>query len=274
MTLPNFIVIGARKSGSTSMEHYLREHPDVFMSPVEAPNYFSARDKVTTLEAYEALFDGAAGEHAIGERSPSYLRNTDAAARIHDRIPDARLIAILRNPVERAFSDYLMQYRGDSGRQERREVDEAFTLDTPYVQESLYREQLERYYDRFPRAQIRVYRLDDLAARPARLLSDAFAFLGVDDGFLPNVDVQHNVGWVPRSAALHAAYRSGVARAVRPLLPRRARSALSVMVRRINGSAPPGVPPAIRERLFELYREDMDRLEQLTGLDLDAWRAA
>src|SRR5262245_28683977 len=111
MTLPTFLIIGAGRSGTTSLYHYLRQHPEVFMSPVKEPIYFAlgpnlvftgpAADWVLdqaakTREEYEALFAGVTNEKAIGEASPRYLASPDAAGRIRETIPEARLVAILR----------------------------------------------------------------------------------------------------------------------------------------------------------------------------------
>ena len=106
MTLPNFLLIGAPKCGTTSVYHYLRQHPHVFMSPVKEPHFFSWRELpsqvrerqstiVKTLEDYRALFDGVSHEAAIGEASTSYYHRTGAAQRIRDLLPDAKLMAMI-----------------------------------------------------------------------------------------------------------------------------------------------------------------------------------
>jgi hypothetical protein len=125
--LPNFIVIGAAKAGTTALYWYLAEHPAVFMSPVKETNFFAYglddagqllygipelhQFPVTTLSEYEKLFANAGDAAAVGEASPIYLECPQAAGRIRTRIPDARLICGLRDPVERAYSDYLMYLR-------------------------------------------------------------------------------------------------------------------------------------------------------------------
>src|SRR5262249_39324802 len=117
VVLPNFFVIGAPKAGTTSLYEYVAQHPDVYMSPVKEPAYFKPRhppggedaEPEDRLAAYVALFDGVAGEHVVGEATPSYLQSASAAARIRDAVPDARLVAVLRNPVDRAYSGYSMR---------------------------------------------------------------------------------------------------------------------------------------------------------------------
>lgn len=118
--MPNFLVIGAVKAGTTSLYHYLQEHPQVYMSSVKEPRFFVLegkqsdeqnapgflRTRITTIEAYRALFDGVTTEVAIGEATPDYIHDPEAAPRIQQHLPDVRLIAMLRNPVDRAFSHY------------------------------------------------------------------------------------------------------------------------------------------------------------------------
>ncbi|EPZ44556.1 hypothetical protein N007_10785 [Alicyclobacillus acidoterrestris ATCC 49025] len=121
--LPNFLVIGAAKAGTTALYRYLSQHPEVFMPSIKEPNYFALanrevrfqgpgddrtnRSSITRFADYQALFDEADGYQAVGEASPMYLYTADAANRIHDLIPNVKLIVILRDPVERAHSAYL-----------------------------------------------------------------------------------------------------------------------------------------------------------------------
>src|SRR5215210_1748036 len=129
--LPNFLVIGAGKSGTTSLYHYLRQHPDVYMSPVKEPLFFAAEGgrirfpgpdgrmisraanpgAVTRMKDYRALFAGVSGKKAVGEASPQYLYTPEAPLRIKHYVPEAKLIAVLRNPVERAYSAFLHRTR-------------------------------------------------------------------------------------------------------------------------------------------------------------------
>ena len=117
MTMPNFLIIGAMKSGTTALYYYLEQHPDIYMSPVKEPNFFSshkqenAADTVTEFGIYRQLFSGGSGKKAIGEASHSYLYEPGAAAEIRRYIPEAKLIAILRNPIERAYSHFLHMVR-------------------------------------------------------------------------------------------------------------------------------------------------------------------
>ena len=287
MTLPNFLIIGAPKSGTTSLYYYLKQHPDVFMSSVKEPKFFAIEGREadfrsrggykpppgekTTLEEYEALFDGVRGEKAIGEASSLYLRNPEAPARIKRYVPAAKLVAVLRDPVERTYSAYLMRVRN-----EREEGDFARALKKS-VQAGFYHAQLSRYYELFDREQIRVYLYEDLKEDPAGMVQDVFRFLGVDDSFVPDVSLRHNAGGVRRSGVLHRAVHSAIMRpnpirqALKPLLPERLRQRLYEGVRDRVLREAPSLPVEQRAELVELYREDILKLERLIGRDLSGW---
>src|SRR5688572_27472269 len=125
MRLPDFLVVGAAKAGTISLYHYLAQHPDVFMSPVNECNFFALETAnwdreylgpvdrfyidqhcVRNLDAYHRLFEAARAGSVIGECSPLYLFSDVAPARIHAHIPNAKIIVILRQPIDRAFSNY------------------------------------------------------------------------------------------------------------------------------------------------------------------------
>ena len=119
MAMPNFLIIGAMKSGTTALYYYLEQHPQVYMSPVKEPNFFCSEensdgDFATRLGAYQDLFRDVSGEKAIGEASHCYLYEPEAAARIQEYITDAKLIAVLRDPVDRAYSHFLHMVRNGS----------------------------------------------------------------------------------------------------------------------------------------------------------------
>ena len=122
MILPNFLIIGSAKAGTTSLHYYLNQHPEIYMTAVKEPRFFALEGKnlnfsgpdkdiinstsVTTYEEYIALFEEVSSEKAIGETSPLYLYSEKAIQRIHHYLPDVKLIVILRNPIDRAFSCY------------------------------------------------------------------------------------------------------------------------------------------------------------------------
>ena len=215
--LPTFVIIGAAKAGTTALYWYLADHPEVFMSPVKETNYFAFgldddgrplygdpelhRFPIRSFAEYEALFAGSDGALAVGEASPIYLECPQSAARIREVVPGARIVCFLREPVDRAYSDYLMYLRA---RGRRLDPDRDLTPDAAWarpdshwMQISRYHEALSRYYERFPREQIDVFLFDDLKTDAAACVRAVFAALGVDPGFAPDLETPHNIGGLP-----------------------------------------------------------------------------
>jgi hypothetical protein len=296
VTMPSFLVIGAAKSGTTSLYHYLAQHPDVFMSPVKEPKFFALEgerpsfrgpgdaeaDAVTTLEDYRALFEGVNGESAVGEASPLYLYLEKAVGRIKHHVPEAKFIAVLRNPVDRAYSSFLHKVR--DGREtttdfaealasEERRIREGWAYGWHYKRRGFYHEQLNRYYEAFGREKVRVYLYEDLRRDPRGLLRDAYGFLGVDETFVPDLSLEHNVSGIPKNRLVHSLLRgrNPVKAALKPLLPEGLRKKLTVDLQRRNLEKAPPIPPEVRRELVEEYREDVLKLQGLIDRDLSGW---
>jgi hypothetical protein len=272
---PTFVVIGANKAGTTSMHHYLGQHPDVYMSPVKEPHFFSldpARkhdpvdrtqkpwaDTLTyDVDAYLQLFDAVTDEHAIGESSSNYLCSPVAPARIKDKIPEARLVAILRDPVDRAvsmWSAWTADGRehlsfADAVAAERRGERTRGGLGRHYVEWGRYGRQLGRYFEHFDLHRLHLVRYDDFDACPEPVLRDIFTFVGVDPGFEVDTSTRHNVTAKARPIAS----------------PRR----------RWWQRQPPAADPPTRAEakaaVGDVFDADLALVESL-GLDLRAWRA-
>jgi hypothetical protein len=291
MTLPNFLIIGANKAGTTSLYRYLEQHPEVYLSPVKEPSYFApithqphagtqAPTVTRTLNEYTALFDGVTSETAIGESSTIYLTNEDAPRLIRKTIPEARLVAILRNPVDRAFSDYSMHRDwGDENISFAEAI--ASELDGSvsglnwlrrYVEYGFYGAALTRHLDFVDRDQMRVYLYDDLRRDSAALMRDLFAFVGVSSSFTPDVATRYNVSrHPPRFRVLDRALRLRPVRtAVERSLPQATVGRLKDYVNRRN-SVRPELQPEIRQRLIDVYRDDVAVVEQIIDRDLSSW---
>lgn len=295
--LPNFLVIGAARSGTTSLYRYLGQHPDVFMSPRKEPSFFAyeghpldfcgPRDRelgvpayaVTTRAEYEALFAGRTHERAVGEASPFYLCTAEAADRIARLVPDARLIAVLRDPSARAFSQYAMFVRD---RRERLPFRRALAAcearrranwapGWQYLELGFYARQLRRYYARFPPEQIKVVFYEDLCRDPLALCREVFAFLGVDPSFAPDVTLRHNSSRLKRRRLDRLLNRPHLGRTIaRRVLPAAVRR---VVRRRLEQRLyrTLRLAPADRARLVDIYREEILELQRMTGRDLSSW---
>jgi tetratricopeptide (TPR) repeat protein len=243
--LPNLVVIGAMKCGTTSLHHYLDLHPDISMSAKKEINFFyRERTWARGLDWYSLNFDAAAAVR--GESSPNYTKSPAiaavAAARMQDVIRDAWLVFVVRDPIERALSHYVHTVVKD---EEDRPPSEALAdLESPYVQRGLYFSCLRPYLERFPREQLLVIEHEDLLNRRDATLARVFAFLGVDPSFsAPEFERQ----WLTADAKL---LEKGAAD------PRT----------RLDGG--------VRQRLREFYADDAQRLRKETGLALSGWDVA
>lgn len=298
--LPNFLIIGAAKSGTTSLYHYLRQHPNVFMPTVKEPRFFAYADDppamngpgdkrtneaagaVYTLDAYRQLFADATTEAAVGEASPNYLYSPTAPERIREHLPDARLIAILRNPVDRAYSHFLHLVR--SGREPLRDFGAALDAEPEriaagwewswhYQRMGFYGKQIARYLDHFDREQLTVYLFEDFKADPVALTQDIFRVLGVDDALVPNTSMRYEKSGVPKSDRFQRFLLDPdhwIRRLSRYVIPEAVRERLLIRMKNVNLEKPP-LEPAVRERLVAAYRDDVLRLQDLIGRDLSAW---
>ncbi len=299
MTLPNFLVIGAGRSGTTSLGRHLAQHPDVYLPAVKAPSHFFCADLgriedpatrlvtrnyfVPDAAAYEALFDAADDARAIGEVSPVYLASTAVPERIATRLGEVRLIAILRNPVDRVWARYVARRRDGLERrefaqlvtEERREPlvrDVAFHT---YLAAGFVCHFLRPYLELFGRERVRIHLYEDFARDPAAVLADLFGFLGVDPAVEVEVGVRHNrSGGEIRNGMIRRAWQgTALARAaVRSYVPLRVRDA--VFARVSSDLVPVELDPALRSELTALYREEVDRLSSLIERDLTEWQLA
>ena len=296
MTMPNFLVIGAAKGGTTALHRYLAQHSQIFVSRRKELRFFpfeggrpdcrgpgdaaDAASFTTTLDEYRAHFVGSEGFPARGESSPLYLYMPKSAERIRHYLPEAKLIAVLRHPAERAFSQYLMIRRdgletlgfAEALAAEDRRVADGWGHRWHYRRRGFYAAQLKRYFDRFRREQLRVYLYEDYVADPAGMMRDVFRFLGVDDSFVPDMSVRHNESKFPRSRALQV-FLTEPRRAknlLKPLLPAGCSRRIGDHLRRRNLTRP-RLSEEARRRLIEVYREDIVELQGMLGRDLSGW---
>lgn len=293
MVLPNFLIIGAAKAGTTSIAQYLDQHPQIYISPIKEPFFFSFEGEdlsfcgpgdsqslrlcVNNLQDYEELFKGVSDEIAIGEASTSYLYTPKAAERIYHYIPHAKLVAILRNPVDAAYSSFLHQTREgyepsksflDALEDEERRIKENWMYFWHYKNNGFYYEKIKRYYELFPKEQIRVLIYDNFIDDSLAFIETLFEFLEVDNSFRPDIGIKYNVSGIPRNRLLHYLTTESrpVKKALRFLIPRPLRSKF----RNLNLDKPK-LPHEIRKVLLNDYRQDIYQLEDLIQKDLSGW---
>jgi hypothetical protein len=274
---PNFLVIGAAKSGSTWLHICLSEHPEIFLPKAKEIHYFSYENLFAQgVNWYEDFFKPVTTEKAIGEISNSYLPSETAAQRIYEYNPDLKLICILRNPIERAYSHYCMDLRTGIANQD---MNIGLGPESPYVKWGLYNEQLKYYRDRFGDDRIKVLLFDDLSRQPEVLLREVYTHLQVDPEFdAPSTrtpkNTKKNLPRFPRLyRSLKSVYRDlmkvPVARDM--LVPLRLNGYFDFFHTLNQGD---GFPPLSRDRgksLADYYHRDLDELSRFVGQDLSDW---
>jgi len=294
--LPNFLIIGAAKAGTTSLCHYLSQHPDVYISAEKEPRFFcpefytedtsgplrsNARMEVFSLEEYSGLFEAADSQKAIGEATTEYLYYPQTAQRIRDRLPNTKLIAILRNPVERAFSAYCYQLRDGCETQSfEQAIDQAAKREADhwrpgwlYPQSGYYYAQLKRYYDIFPAEQIQIHLFSDFKQNPTAVCQRIFDFLSVDSTFAVEDLTAQNVSKVPKNQLVSKLIKQGkAAKSIATgLLPEAITQPILEKVKGYLYDPKPTVAPELKQQLISLYKEDILALQKLIDRDLSEW---
>jgi hypothetical protein len=251
VSIPNFIYVGTSKAGSTWLYNALARHPEVYLAPSKGLYYFDQHfDR--GAEWYLGHFAGAGDRPAVGELSHSYLSSPLAATRIAEFNPDMLLLVCLREPVDRAFSDYLDLVKNGQCNGPFSEALERFPR---LLDRGRYGTHLQRYFDRFPREQILVSLFEDLHRDPQAYADEAFTFLGVRRLQLPPGDLRRRMpAGTPRSALVAAGAKSVSRLAKRSGLTRvRSRAKRSVL---------------LRHALYRPYRDDRPTIDPGLGVEL------
>jgi len=292
---PNFIIIGAMKAATTSLYTYLKQHPDVFMTAIKEPMFFNnfqnnnnfkilgrKTKKITTFEQYYPLFDAVKNEKAIGEASPTYISSENCPNLIQQHLPNVKIIAVLRQPVARAYSNFLHARRAD--RESISDFETAFNKETErktenwsplyhYKSKGYYAEQLERYFTLFPKENIKVLLFEDLVNNPIETTQELFKFLNIDKSFIPETSKKANVSGTPKGIfgwiIMKLRYYN--------LIPNIQFSNYlpDFMIQFIFNSAykkARPLAPEIKKRLTHTYyKQDILKLEKLIEKDLQHW---
>jgi hypothetical protein len=278
--LPNFLVIGAMKAGTTSLYHYLRDHPQVFMPDTKEVNFFNPlRNWRRGVSWYEEQFRAAPTEAlAIGEASTSYTKYpwvTGVPERISSVLGEVRLIYVLRDPVERMRSQYL--HHVATG-QEWRPIEQAFREEPMYLNISRYAFQLDQYEPFIQRDRILVIDSRDLRDDRLPTLRGVFAFLGVEPGWVPrSVDREFltSAGRRMKPSSLRALRRIPRIRTIATYVP----EPMKTMKHRLTGGLATQeldvergrISEALRDELERSLRPDVTQLRRFLGRDFDGW---
>ncbi|MEX1018967.1 MAG: sulfotransferase domain-containing protein [Litorilinea sp.] len=299
--LPNFLIIGKAKSGTSALYTAMRSHPQVFMPALKEPGFFGYEmdsfaflgmealrmNRIDNLDAYRRLFANVTTETAIGEASTLYLfpeYAAVAAESIHRHVPEMRLIAILRHPAEYVHSIYHF-WRMFDGMESAPTLEGALALEAErrqagidsglwYLEGARNYTQLRAYYDRFPRAQIKVLLYEDWRNQPAQTLATLLSFIGVDpeaariEPTPVNVTRVQRIPWVRKLIGMPHPLLD-LARKFVPA-PLRKAVALRLQAWNRNGSPPP-LSAATRRMIVDATREDILKTQELIGRDLSHW---
>jgi hypothetical protein len=298
--IPNFIVAGAAKAGTTSVYNCLSAHPQVYMSPMKEPYFFSFIDAsprftgphdektntegiITSMADYERLFDGAVDYKAIGESSNSYMYHPHAAANIKKHIPHCKIIILLRHPVERAYSHYRQSVVIGH---EDLSFEEAFAAEEErlkagwrwhyqYRGQSLYFERVRDFLGLFGKENVRIYRFESLAESPHKLMADIYGLIGVDPAFTDYPVRVDNPTALPRSRHLKQFIHgdSTAKEAIKLFVPRHLRASIVAFMNRLNTGRRfhPVMKEATRKALTEYFAKDVRALQDLLKMDLSSW---
>ena len=286
MTRPNLFIVGAPRSGTTALFATLGELPQVFApSRIKEPHYYSRRvvpdsdpRAIRDEAAYRSLFASAQARHKIVvEASPSYLRDPEAPELIRSDNPQARVIALLRDPVKRAHSAYLMRWRlgmtnDDFPTAVRKAIDANDGSDPVGLRMGLYASDVARYQATFGDA-FAVYLFEELVEQPEATLRSILDFLGLDSsGLVPELRLENPHG-VPRGPpASWLQQRRRLKQALRDALPMRVRSWLQgLLLKRVPRQAPDSEAVQL---LRAYYREDMERTRRQLGRESLPWPSA
>ncbi len=309
---PNFFLVGAAKAGSTSVAHYLGEHPQIYLSPIKEPNYFSRADinpnhfrellkkriamfdedkyfttsEFTSLHAayltneqhYKMLFQKADGDLVTGEASVSYLWSPTAPQEIYNANPNAKIIMVLRNPIDRAFSHYLMDLRVnftklsflDALKKDLESPYKTWNANSKYIELGLYSEQIKRYLAIFPNQNVKIIMFDTLKKNTKQEMINLFEFLNVDSGFAPDYNKKYNESYLYKNEFVNAVSRNAkLSHFLRSILNENIKNKIRHLI--TTKKAIPTITADERNYLGTFFKEDIAKIEILLQTNLSDW---
>jgi len=309
---PNFFVVGCVKGGTTSLHNYLLQHPEIYLTPIKETNYFSRKDmdpkhfrkdyaydvaldlekyfknqplkpvhiaQVTESKHYLKLYAGVKDEKVKGEICNSYLICESAAAEIKREFPNAKIAMILRNPIDRAFSQYLMNLKEAKAinrsfleeiEKDQKSELKGWGISHQYLELGLYYEQVKRYFDLFPKEQIKIILYEEYKNSIESVLQELCDFLGVDNHFSFDTDLKLNEKGLPRFKYLnYALTQLGIIKLFKNLLSKPIRQKLARMI--YSSDKLKEIQAEEREFLIDYYKEDITNLSNLIDRDLKSW---
>jgi hypothetical protein len=283
----DFFIVGAPKSGTTSLYHYLNQHQDICMSLIKEPNYFSSEELndqglyykakvISKLESYHEIFIQEKDHQLLGEASVSYLFYQNVPLKIYKYNPTAKIIILLRNPIERAHSHYLMDYRlghtkisldailNDSS------VKDHALLYQQYIELGFYYNQVKRYVDVFGHDNVCVMLYDQLKENNEELTNNIIRFLNVDLNHGINFKTPYNRSKSSTNKIIQKLYSlTFIRKSVSFLFPN---SIISYINKIFFNNKENSLSTRLEDKLYNLYSEDILLLEKMLKIDLSSWK--
>lgn len=276
---PTFFIVGAPRSGTTSLYNYLKMIPGVFMSPVKEPGYFIPNDfRGFTEKSYLELFKDVKNEKAVGEASAGYLANPDTPKQIKEKIPYAKIIITLRDPVQRIFSHYLNKVRtGDTKIPFDKAVNDYLngTKNDGYLEElievSLYYVQVKRYLEIFGENNVKILVFEEVVKDTKGSMKEVLKFLGINSAVPKNIEEQYNSFSEPLGTlGTSIANSNTISNMAKRILPNSNRESILRTILNKKGKKPK-ISKESRSKLQELFKDDVKKLEKLLNRSF-AWK--
>ncbi|MBP0019972.1 MAG: sulfotransferase [Cyanobacteria bacterium SBLK] len=283
---PDFIVLGGHKCATTSLNYYLQQHPEIYLAQIKGLDFFNregnqgVKEKQnnipTTIEQYRELYNDMTTEKVAGEVSSVYLYSERACQTIKKYVPSTKLIAILRNPVDRALSNFKVRYKDPKTRNYQDIFEESKILSL-----GLYSNLISMYFEEFERSQIRIFLFDEVTKKPETFFPSLFEFIGVDPNFKPDSSVILRHGDEPKLAFLNSLLlgqksfiKKSAGAILKPFTTPDRRRDIFFKVRSIlptKNYKKVEIPQDIKRKLGDFYQEDILKVQDLIGLDLSHW---
>ncbi|MDC0230750.1 sulfotransferase [Aureispira] len=301
---PDFVIIGSGKSGTTSLDHYINQHPEIFMSPFKEPNFFGFelmnendfvndpnelsyfKSSITNQEQYLQLFQNSSQTQKVGETSNTYMFHRDACQQLHYHIPNVKIIAILRQPTERLYSRFLHLAR--VGRLPTENFKDCLDKNNKIwwsrndlIKEGFYYKHLTKYFKTFRPENIKIFFFEELANNPDKLMKDLYEFIGVDSSFEPDMSFKLNSSGYIKNKFYDSIFgeAKGLIKSSRALLPnclysrlKKNHFALKLKNRiREKNLHRPKLEIDLKKQVTEIYSDDITNLSRMINKDLSHW---
>lgn len=272
---PDIIILGAAKAGTTSVYAYLKQHPDIFVPSLKELNFFT--DPSGDFSKYLDNFRGGENKITVEVSSDYLYSGPETAKRIKKYLPNVKLAAILRDPVERAYSDYCMDIRYGKALSSFPEALRG-EIKTRYINQGLYFKQLMRYLAVFREDQIKIFLYEDLCSDPVGFMQDMFNYIGVSNSFfVPDVSIRWQKGAIPKNRLWEALLsqkniiRFIIANILRVFMSLESRQKIRKILRNVNLRKKIPLDINTRKELLEYYKEDIVNLQKVIKRDLSDW---